>query len=223
LPEVVVLEVPVVVVEVVPVVDVAVVIVVAVLDVSVELGIAEVDVEPVVPVVSVAIVPVVTVVSVVAVVADVSAAAAAVSVLLAVVSLLQAKPKTLRARTVRRTTIFLLIFLFSSRYFYCIVDVFELGLDPMKSACSPPLAIELMGLAKRAASQRLYNLVLPDPQRRCQLFREPFENGNDGLKPAAGVAATNNFYFCTISGGVLHQAKLQGGRERRTARRAAIV
>jgi hypothetical protein len=153
--EVVVDDVPEVVVEVVPVVDVAVVIVVAVPEVSVIVppGIAEVDVEPVV---SVAIVPVVIDVSVVAVVADVSAAAAAVSVLLAVVSLLQAKPNTLRARTVRRTTIFLLIFLFPSRYFCCIVDVFDLGLDPMKSACSPPLAIELMGLAKRAASQRLY-------------------------------------------------------------------
>ncbi len=150
--EVVVDDVPEVVVAVVPVVDVAVVIVVAVPEVSVIVppGIAEVDV---VPVVSVAIVPVVIVVSVVA---DVSAAAAAVSVLLLFVSLLQAKPNTLRARTVRRTTIFLLIFLFPSRYFCCVVDVFDLGLDPMKSACSPPLAIELMGLAKRAASQRLY-------------------------------------------------------------------
>jgi hypothetical protein len=116
LPIVVVPVVPDVVVEVVPVVDVAVVDVIAVPDVSVVVppGIAEVDVEPVVPVVSVLIVPVVPVVavSVVDIVEDVSLEAAAVSVLLLFVSLLQAKPKTLRARTVSRTTIFLVIICF---------------------------------------------------------------------------------------------------------------
>ena len=143
---VVVLAVPEVVVAVVPDVDVAVVIVVAVLDVSVIVppGIAEVDVEPVVPVVSVAIVPVVIEVSVVeaVVVAEVSTAAAAVSVLLLVVSLLQANPKTLRATTVRRTRSFLLILFFSSRYCCVALKFLKLGLDLKKSACSPPLAID---------------------------------------------------------------------------------
>jgi hypothetical protein len=101
--------VPEVVVEVVPEVDVAVVAVVADVSVIVPLGIAEVDVEPVV---SVAIVPLVEVS--VAIVVDVSVDAAAVSVLLLFVSLLQAKPKTLRARTVTRTRIFLLMCFFLS-------------------------------------------------------------------------------------------------------------
>jgi hypothetical protein len=40
---------------------------------------------------------------------------------------------------------------------------------------------------------------------------EPFKNGNDGLtNQAAGIAATTNFYFRTISQGLLHQAKLRG-------------
>jgi hypothetical protein len=126
--EVVVADVPEVVVEVVPVVDVADVIVVAVLEVSVIVppGIAEVEVEPVV---SVAIVPVVIDVSVVEVVADVSTAAAAVSVLLLFTSLLHAKPKTLRARTVRRTTIFLLMFCFSSRCLLLCVVLNGVGSD----------------------------------------------------------------------------------------------
>ena len=109
----VVLVVPVVVVEVVPDVDVAVVAVVAVPEVSliVLAGIVEVEV---VELVSVAIVPLVVVAVSVAVdiVEDVSVAAALVSVLLAAVSLLQAKPNTLRARTVRRTRSFLLICFF---------------------------------------------------------------------------------------------------------------
>src|SRR5438270_11922054 len=110
-PIVVVPVVPDVVVEVVPVVDVAVVEVMAVPDVSVEVppGIAEVDVPELV--VSVAIVPVVLAVSV-AIVDGVSVEAALVSVLLLVVSLLQAKPKTLSARTVIRTRSFLLICVF---------------------------------------------------------------------------------------------------------------
>ena len=98
--------VPEVVVDVVPEVDVAVVAVVADVSVIVPLGIAEVDVEPVV---SVAIVPLVEVS--VAIVDDVSVETALVSVLL-LVSLLQAKPKTLSARTVRRTRSFLLILFF---------------------------------------------------------------------------------------------------------------
>ena len=100
--------VPDVVVAVVPDVDVAVVIVVAVPEVSliVPAGIAEVLVEPV------AIVPLVVAVSVVDIVDAVSVAAAAVSVLLFDVSLLQAKPNTLRAITVRRTRSFLLMLFF---------------------------------------------------------------------------------------------------------------
>ena len=104
--------VPEVVVEVVPEVDVAVVDVMAVPEVSVIVpdGLAEVDVEPVV---SVAIVPLVMDVSV-AIVDDESVATTAVSVLLLLVSLLQAKPKTLSARTVTRTRSFLLICFFLS-------------------------------------------------------------------------------------------------------------
>ena len=104
--------VPEVVVEVVPVVDVAVVEVMAVLEVSVIVpeGMAEVLVPELV--VSVAIVPVVDVS--VAIVDAVSVEAAAVSVLLLLVSLLQAKPKTLSARTVTRTRSFLLICFFLS-------------------------------------------------------------------------------------------------------------
>jgi hypothetical protein len=104
--------VPEVVVEVVPVVDVAVVDVVAVPEVSliVPAGMADVEVEPVV---SVAIVPVVLAVSV-AIVDAVSVEDALVSVLLLLVSLLQAKPKTLSARTVTRTRSFLLICFFLS-------------------------------------------------------------------------------------------------------------
>jgi hypothetical protein len=103
--------VPEVVVEVVPVVDVAVVEVMAVPEVSVDvpLGMAEVVVPELV--VSVAIVPVVVDVSV-DIVDAVSVAAAAVSVLLLLVSLLQAKPKTLSARTVTRTRSFLLMCFF---------------------------------------------------------------------------------------------------------------
>jgi hypothetical protein len=108
--------VPDVVVEVVPDVDVAVVAVVAEVSLIVPAGIAEVAV---VELVSVAIVPLVEV-SVVDIVVDVSVEAALVSVLLLFVSLLQAKPNTLRARTVRRTRSFLLILLFSSRY-WCVV------------------------------------------------------------------------------------------------------
>jgi hypothetical protein len=113
-PIVVVPVVPDVVVEVVPVVDVAVVEVMAVPDVSVEVpaGIAEVDVPELV--VSVAIVPVVEDESV-DIVDDESVEAALVSVLLLLVSLLQAKPKTLSARTVTRTRSFLLIMFFLSK------------------------------------------------------------------------------------------------------------
>jgi hypothetical protein len=102
--------VPEVVVAVVPVVDVAVVDVMAVPEVSliVPAGIEDVEVEPVV---SVAIVPVVLAVSV-AIVDAVSVEDALVSVLLLLVSLLQAKPKTLSARTVTRTRSFLLICFF---------------------------------------------------------------------------------------------------------------
>jgi len=107
--------VPEVVVEVVPEVDVAVVAVVAEVSVIVPLGIAEVDVEPIVEAVSVAIVPVVEAVSVAIVDAVSVAIVDAVSVLLLFVSLLQAKPKTLSARTVRRTRSFLLMLFFSSR------------------------------------------------------------------------------------------------------------
>lgn len=99
------------VVEVVPDVDVAVVAVVAEVSVIVPDGIAEVDV---VELVSVAIVPLVEAVSVAETVDDVSVAAALVSVLLPTVSFLQAKPNTLRARTVRRTRSFLLILFFLS-------------------------------------------------------------------------------------------------------------
>jgi hypothetical protein len=96
--------VPVVVVEVVPDVDVAVVDIMAVPEVSliVPAGIAEVDV---VALVSVAVV-------LVDIVEAVSVAVALVSVVLLLVSLLQAKPKTLRARTVRRTRSFLLMLFF---------------------------------------------------------------------------------------------------------------
>jgi hypothetical protein len=116
-PIVVVPVVPDVVVEVVPVVDVAVVDVMAVPDVSVEVpaGIAEVEVPELV--VSVAIVPVVEDVSV-DMVDDVSVEAALVSVLLLLFSLLQAKPKTLSARTVTRTRSFLLICFFLSIKFF---------------------------------------------------------------------------------------------------------
>jgi DMSO/TMAO reductase YedYZ heme-binding membrane subunit len=95
----------------VPDVDVAVVEVMAVPEVSVDVpaGIAEVDVPELV--VSVAIVPVVEDVSV-DIVDDVSVEAALVSVLLLLVSLLQANPKTLSARTVTRTRSFLLIMCF---------------------------------------------------------------------------------------------------------------
>jgi hypothetical protein len=115
------LEVPVVdvvalvVVEVVPVVDVTVVDVVPEVSLIVPAGIVEVDV---VLEVSVDIVPIVEPVSV-AIVEEVSVAAAAVSVLLLFVSLLQAKPNTLRARTVRRTRSFLLICFFLSLLVCC--------------------------------------------------------------------------------------------------------
>jgi hypothetical protein len=102
--------VPVVVVEVVPDVVVAVVAVVAVPEVSL-IVLADVEVE-VVELVSVAIVPLVEVSVAVDIVEDVSVAAALESVLLAAVSLLQAKPNTLRARTVRRTRSFLLMLFF---------------------------------------------------------------------------------------------------------------
>jgi len=139
--------VPLVVVDVVPVVDVDIVEVVAEVSLIVPAGIVEVDV---VLEVSVAIVPIVEAVSV-AIVEAVSVAAAAVSVLLLFVSLLQAKPKTLRARTVRRTRSFLLMLFFSSRYLLSLL--FVRGLDSEKSACSPPLAIVFEVSAKRAASQ----------------------------------------------------------------------
>jgi hypothetical protein len=127
--------VPDVVVAVVPVVDVAIVEVVAVAEVSVIVpaGMAEVEVPELV--VSVAIVPVVMDVSV-AIVDAVSVEAAAVSVLLLVVSLLQAKPKTLSARTVTRTRSFLLIMFFLSIFFCGKSGSLE------KSACSPPLAVD---------------------------------------------------------------------------------
>jgi len=130
--------VPEVVVAVVPVVDVAVVEVMAVPEVSliVPAGMAEVDVEPVVSLL-VAIVPVVLAVSV-AIVDAVSVAAALVSVLLLLVSLLQAKPKTLSARTVTRTRSFLLIMFFPLD---CVLLFGKLGWLK-KSACSPPLAID---------------------------------------------------------------------------------
>jgi hypothetical protein len=146
-PIVVVPVVPDVVVEVVPVVDVAVVEVMAVPDVSVVVppGIAEVDVPELV--VSVAIVPVVDAVSV-AIVDDVSVEAAAVSVLLLLVSLLQAKPKTLSARTVTRTRSFLLICVFPLDG----LCLWEVGYSE-KSACSPPWQSWNMDSAKRAASQ----------------------------------------------------------------------
>jgi len=107
--------VPDVVVAVVPVVDVAVVDVVAVADVSVIVpaGMAEVLVPELV--VSVAIVPVVEVSVAIVDAVSVEAAAMSVAVLLLLVSLLQAKPKTLSARTVTRTRSFLLIMFFSSR------------------------------------------------------------------------------------------------------------
>ena len=107
--------VPEVVVEVVPVVDVAVVEVMAVDDVSVIVpeGMAEVLVPELV--VSVAIVPVVEVSVAIVDAVSVEAAAVSVAVLLLLVSLLQAKPKTLSARTVTRTRSFLLIMFFSSR------------------------------------------------------------------------------------------------------------
>src|SRR5438874_1202674 len=95
---------------------------------------AEVEVPELV--VSVAIVPVVVDVSV-AIVDAVSVEAAAVSVLLLLVSLLQAKPKTLSARTVTRTRSFLLIMFFLSRFFGGKSGWSE------KSACSPPLAVVL--------------------------------------------------------------------------------
>jgi hypothetical protein len=114
--------VPVVVVDVVPDVVVAVVAVVPEVSLIVLGGIAEVDVDELVSV---------------AIVEDVSVADALVSVLLAGVSLLQAKPNTHRARTVRRTRSFLLICFFLSLLNGC-------G-SPGKfdeSACSPPLAID---------------------------------------------------------------------------------
>jgi len=129
--------VPEVVVEVVPVVDVAVVDVMAVPEVSliVPAGMAEVLVPELV--VSVAIVPVVLAVSVDIVdIVSVEAAAVSVAVLLLLVSLLQAKPKTLSARTVTRTRSFLLIM------FFPLDKVFFVGsrIGWKKSACSPPLA-----------------------------------------------------------------------------------
>jgi len=107
--------VPEVVVEVVPVVDVAVVDVMAVPDVSliVPAGMVEVVVPELV--VSVAIVPDVVVSVAMVETVSVEAAAVSVAVLLLLVSLLQAKPKTLSARTVTRTRSFLLILFFSSR------------------------------------------------------------------------------------------------------------
>jgi hypothetical protein len=122
--------VPEVVVEVVPEVDVAVVEVMAVPEVSVIVpeGMAEVDVPELV--VSVAIVPVVDVS--VAIVDAVSVETAAVSVLLLLVSLLQAKPKTLSARTVTRTRSFLLIFFFLSIKF-----LWEVGLVGKECLLTP--------------------------------------------------------------------------------------
>jgi hypothetical protein len=131
-PIVVVPVVPDVVVEVVPVVDVAVVEVMAVPEVSVEVppGIAEVEVPELV--VSVAIVPVVLAVSV-DIVDEVSVEAALVSVLLLLVSLLQAKPKTLSARTVTRTRSFLLI-----KFFLSInVVLWEVGLVGKECLLTP--------------------------------------------------------------------------------------
>jgi hypothetical protein len=146
-PVVVVAVVPDVVVAVVPEVDVAVVDVMAVPEVSliVPAGMAEVDVPELV--VSVAIVPVVLAVSV-AIVDAVSVAAALVSVLLLLVSLLQAKPKTLSARTVTRTRSFLLMCFFLS------IDVllWEVGLVE-KECLLTPLGNRLKCSAKRAASQ----------------------------------------------------------------------
>lgn len=101
-----------VVVAVVPLVDVAVVDVVADVSVIVPEGMAEVDVPE--AVVSVVIVPMVDV-SVADAEVSVEVADVSVAVLLLLVSLLQAKPKTLSARTVTRTRSFLLIMFFSSR------------------------------------------------------------------------------------------------------------
>jgi hypothetical protein len=169
--------VPEVVVAVVPEVDVAVVDVMAVPEVSVIVpdGMAEVDVEPVV---SVAIVPVVLAVSV-AIVDAVSVEAAAVSVLLLLVSLLQAKPKTLSARTVTRTRSFLLICFFLS------IDVllWEVGLVE-KECLLTPLGNRLKCSAKRAASQpgirnQISTLfVAPIGNVHASLELQPFENGN---------------------------------------------
>lgn len=153
--------VPDVVVEVVPEVDVAVVAVVADVSVIVPLGIAEVDVVPLVADVSVAIVPLVEAVSV-AIVDEVSVAAALVSVLLLFVSLLQAKPKTLSARTVRRTRSFLLM------CFFPLVIVFVVKIraefDERVPAHPPWQLVDVS--AKRAASQTWdLKRVLPDSQR----------------------------------------------------------
>lgn len=106
--------VPEVVVEVVPEVDVAVVAVVADVSVIVPLGMAEVLVVALVSV-DIAAVDEVSV----AIVADVSVETALVSVLL-FVSLLQAKPKTLSARTTKRTRSFLLMLFFSSRILFVV-------------------------------------------------------------------------------------------------------
>jgi hypothetical protein len=139
-PDVVVAVVPDVVVAVVPDVDVAVVEVMAVPEVSVI--VPEGMVEVVVPEleVSVDIVPVVVDVSV-DIVADVSVEAAAVSVLLLLVSLLQAKPKTLSARTVTRTRSFLLIMFFPlDKVFWWEVGLVE------KECLLTPLGSRLNGL-----------------------------------------------------------------------------
>jgi hypothetical protein len=145
-PIVVVPVVPDVVVAVVPEVDVAVVEVMAVPEVSVDVpaGMAEVDVPELV--VSVAIVPVVDVS--VAIVDAVSDEAAAVSVLLLLVSLLQAKPKTLSARTVTRTRSFLLICFFLSIKFFVGSRV-----GWKRVPAHPPWQSLEMVSAKRAASQ----------------------------------------------------------------------
>jgi hypothetical protein len=168
-PDVVVELVPEVVVAVVPDVDVAVVIVVAVPEVSliVPAGIADVDVEPVVPVESVAIVPVAIVplvdeVSVVDIVVDVSVTAAPVSVLLLFVSLLQAKPKTLRAMTVRRTRSFLLMLFFLS--LLLLVGRLNGVLDQIKKCLLTPLGNRLKVWRSCRLRNRIYKWALGNSQ-----------------------------------------------------------
>jgi hypothetical protein len=164
--------VPVVVVEVVPDVVVAVVAVVAVPEVSL-IVLADVEVE-VVELVSVAIVPLVEVSVAVDIVEDVSVAAALESVLLAAVSLLQAKPNTLRARTVRRTRSFLLMLFFPLVVGWLWVCP---GIEFVeKSARSPPLAMrQNLREARRFATwskSEFYTIRNVDASRAARTIRK---------------------------------------------------